>query len=323
MVRSTLALPLVAMTMACSSPSAAPHVTAAEAAAETSVDAGAGVRGAYDPKPFGGARPVELYIPSKYAPATPTPLIILLHGYGATGAEEDLFLGLRGVAETDTVLYAHPDGTKDTHGNEFWNATNACCDFYFAKVDDSMYLSSLIVEFGTRYNVDPKRVYFIGHSNGGFMSYRMACDHADQVAGIVSIEGATWLDTSECKPSVPVAALEVHGTSDDVVFYDGGNTDTDTIFDGGTIDGGGVYPGAITTVGDWASYDGCKAPANTSLPNLDIAAGLVTSATQYETGCRASTQVDLWTIHGGMHIPAFNLSFAPMAFQFLLSHPRP
>jgi hypothetical protein len=45
--------------------------------------------------------------------------------------------------------------------------------------------------------------------------------------------------------------------------------------------------------------------------------------TRYETGCRSSTQVDLWTIQGGMHIPPFNLSFAPMAFQFLLAHPRP
>jgi polyhydroxybutyrate depolymerase len=294
-----------------------------EASADTSLDAGAAVRGAYDPDPFGGTRPVELYVPSKYVPTTPTALVILLHGYGASGAEEDIFLDLRAVAEADTVLYAHPDGTVDSHGNRFWNATNACCDFYGARVDDSAYLSSLIVEFGTRYDVDPRRVYFIGHSNGGFMAYRMACDHADQVAGVVSIEGATWLDTSTCKPSLPVSALEIHGTSDDVVLYDGGNTDTDSIFDGGTITGGGQYPGATTTVSDWATYDGCTSPPNTSLPDLDIAAGLETSVTQYETGCRRSTQVDLWTIHGGMHLPNFSPSFPPMAFQFLLSHARP
>jgi polyhydroxybutyrate depolymerase len=283
-------------------------------------DAGPGL-GDYDPVPFGGSRPVQLYVPSGYTGA-PTPLVIMLHGYSASGAEEELYLGLRPVAEEKTVLYAHPDGTVDSAtGNRFWNATDACCDFDDSGVDDSSYLEGLVKEIGTRYAVDSKRVYFMGHSNGGFMSYRMACDHADTVAAIVSIAGAMWLDTSKCTPSAPVSVLEVHGTADPTILYAGGSTAPP---DGGA-GGGAAYPGATTTVADWATYDGCSLPPDTSQPPLDLDAsipGAETQVTRYAAGCKAASEVDLWTIQSGTHIPGFNQSFAPMAFDFLLAHGR-
>jgi polyhydroxybutyrate depolymerase len=291
------------------------------------VDAGDNdaILGEYDPVPFGGSRPVQLYVPSGYTGA-PTPLVILLHGYSANGAEEDLYLGLREVAESMTVLYAHPDGTTNPDGYEFWNATNACCDFWDSGVDDSSYLASLVTEFGTRYAVDPSRVYFIGHSNGGFMSYRMACDHSGVVAAIVSIAGAMWLDTSKCNPTAPVSVLEVHGTADTTIFYDGGTT-ASASSDGGTPEGGtpggGQYPGATTSVADWATFDGCNTPPDTSQPPVDIDVGHTTTVTQYSAGCHAPSEVDLWSMNGEGHIPGFSTSFGPMAFQFLLAHARP
>ena len=289
-------------------------------AASSSSDAGddAAVLGDYDPVTFGGARPVSLYVPGGYTGA-PTPLVILLHGYGINGAEQDLYLGLRSVAESKTVLYAHPDGTVDPMGNRFWNATDACCDFYGSRVDDSTYLASLVTEIASRYAVDPKRVYFMGHSNGGFMSYRMACDHADVVAAIVSIAGSTWDDTSKCAPSAPVSVLQVHGTADAEVLYGGG---AGAPWDGGVL-GGAAYPGATTTVADWATYDGCTTPPDTSQPNVDIDAAFPgTTITRYAAGCHAGSEVDLWSIPGEGHVPGFNPSFAPMAFDFLLAHGR-
>ena len=310
-----LLLPLLALLVAsaCSSKSPAPA---------SSTDAGddGAVLGDYDPVPFGGARPVSLYVPSGYTGA-PTPLVILLHGYSINGAEEDLYLGLRSVAESKTVLYAHPDGTMNPAGNRFWNATDACCDLYGSGVDDSTYLASLVAEIGTRYAVDPKRVYFMGHSNGAFMSYRMACDHADVVAAIVSIAGAMWSDPSKCAPSAPVSVLEVHGTADTEIQYAGAST---VPLDGGT-QGAVAYPGATTTVADWATLDGCATPPDTSQPNLDIdgnIAGAETTVTRYAAGCRAGSEVDLWSIQGEGHIPGFNSSFAPLAFDFLLTHGR-
>lgn len=311
----TLVLPILALLVAAAC-SEKPQAGAAP------VDAGDSdaILGEYDPVPFGGSRPVELYVPSGYTGA-PTPLIILLHGYSANGAEEDLYLGLREVAESKTVLYAHPDGTTDPSGNDFWNATDACCNFYGSTVDDSAYLASLVTEFGTRYAVDPTRVYFIGHSNGAFMAYRMACDHADVVAAVVSIAGAMWLEPSKCTPTSPVSVLEVHGTADTEILYDGGTI--------GPVDGGvqpaTAYPGATTTVGDWATFDGCSTPPDTSQPSIDIDGnpGTQTNVTRYAAGCATPSEVDLWTIENEGHVPGFNSSFAPMAFDFLLSHARP
>jgi len=313
----TLVLPLLALILA----SACSSSSSSQGGAASSDDAGdaSDVLGQYDPAPFGGSRPVQLYVPSGYTGA-PTPLVILLHGYSSNGAQEDLYLNLRSVAEAKNVLYAHPDGTVDAKGNHFWNATDACCDFDGTGVDDSAYVASLIAEIETRYAVDPARVYVMGHSNGGFMSYRMACDHADVVAAIVSIAGAMWLDTSKCTPSAPVSVLEVHGTADMSIAYGGGSTGGG---DGGA--GGGTYPGATTSVADWATLDGCASPPDTSQPPLDVDGsipGAETQVTRYASGCRGGSEVDLWTIQGGVHIPGFGPSFGAMAFDFLLAHPR-
>jgi polyhydroxybutyrate depolymerase len=322
-MRLLIAISLAALGAGCSSSSSSSGGNAGPAdASSTRVFPEAGTLGDYDPTPFGGSRPVKLYVPSKYSPGTPAPLVVMLHGYGASGATEELLMDLKGPAEASTVLYAHPDGTLDMTGKRFWKATNACCDFWGVPVDDETYLTSLVTEIEARYDVDPRRIYFVGHSNGGFMSYRMACDQAGMVAAIASLAGAMSLDATGCKPSDPVSVLEIHGTADQVVLWDGGNTDTDSIWDGGAIDGGGVYPGVTTTVGDWAKLDGCSSTPDTSQPGIDIAAGMQTGVARY-TGCRAGTEVDLWTIDGGEHIPGLTLDFGTKVFAFLLAHPKP
>lgn len=281
------------------------------------VDASSPTLGDYDPVPFGGARPTKLYVPNNYSSAKPAPLLILLHGYSASGVLEDLYLNLRTSADKYGMLYAHPDGNIDATSNRYWNATDACCDFGKTNVDDSKYLSDLVVEIEARYKVDPKRVYFIGHSNGGFMSYRMACDHADMIAGIMSLAGETWLDPSKCKPSSPVAVLQVQGTADTSVIYDGGQT---------LEANNAAYPGAKASVATWASYNGCSATPDTSAPPMDIddsLPGAETTLTKYTNGCKANGQVELWTINGGVHIPALTAAFDPAMLEWLLAHPKP
>jgi polyhydroxybutyrate depolymerase len=280
--------------------------------------ADAGVRGDYDPVPFGGSRPTTLYVPSSYSDAKPAPLLVLLHGYGTSGLTQDLYLDLRKYAEQLGLLYVHPDGTVDSTGSRFWNATDACCNFDGSPVDDSSYLAGLVAEIGTRYVVDPKRVIFVGHSNGAFMSYRMACDHADLIAGIVSIAGDTWLDPTRCTPSAPVGVLQVQGTADKSVLYDG-STNL-----GGK--GNGPYPGAKATVAQWAKYNGCDATPDTSAPPLDMddsIPGPETTVTEYVGGCHANGDVELWTIQGAGHIPSFSANFDPSMLAWLLAHPKP
>lgn len=261
---------------------------------------------------IGGDRPVKMYIPSSYDGSEPAPLIVLLHGYSASGGIQELYFGFKSIAEERGFIYAVPDGTEDATMKQFWNATDACCDFGGTGVDDSAYLSGVVEEIKSKYNVDPKRVYFVGHSNGGFMSYRMACDHADQIAAIVSLAGATFADDTLCTPSEPVAVLQIHGTMDETVLYDGGTFVVD-------------YPGAVTSAETWAAHGGCeKAAADGGTLDIEGAlAGDETTVSMYATGCQPGGHAELWTIAGGSHIPNLGPDFKVKVFDFLEAHPKP
>lgn len=267
------------------------------------------------PTTFGGDRPAELHVPEGHDPTSPSPLLVMLHGRTASGLVQEIYLQLAGPAADRGMLYIHPDGTPDQNGERFWNATDACCDFYDAGVDDSSYLKELVDEIRQHYAVDERQIYFFGHSNGGFMSYRMACDHADMVAAIGSLAGATYLDPTRCSPTEPVHVLEIHGTEDGDVLYEGG-----------TNHEGGEYPGAIATVEQWATYDGCQLSADTSPPPLDLEgdiAGAETTVRRYETGCDPGGSAALWTIAGGGHLPSLSDDFVPNVLDFLLAHAKP
>jgi len=223
-----------------------------------------------------------------------------------------LYLQLAPLAEARGFLYAHPDGKIDSQGKYFWNATDACCDMDGSGVDDSAYLDAIIKEVEATYNVDRSRIYLIGHSNGGFMSYRMACDHADEIAALVSLEAATYAGPRKCAPSEPVATLEIHGTSDDTISYDGGKIL------------GHRYPGAVATTKMWAKYDGCRLVPDSPAPAPhDIEANMPpATVTAYSTGCAPNGHAELWTEEGGSHIPKLTPTFGEQVVAYLLAHPK-
>ena len=258
-----------------------------------------------------GARPYSLHVPPGYAAGQPAPLVILLHGYGASGELQEAYFQLTPLADAKTFLYATPDGTPDPGGRRFWNATDACCDLYGSGVDDVAYINAIIDDVERRYTVDPKRVYLIGHSNGGFLAHRLACDSASRIAGIVSLAGAQWKARSHCAPAQKVAVLQVHGTADDTISYTGGSI------------GAAAYPSAAETVANWAAFDGCGA-LDTSAPNRDIEAGIPgneTTVARY-TGC-AGGAVELWSIQGGGHLPTLVPDWPSQIYGFLGAHPKP
>jgi len=170
-------------------------------------------------------RPVNVYVPSSYDGHTPIPLVILLHGYGQSGGDTADWLRIPSIAESQGLLWCAPGSRTDSHGNEFWNATDACCDFDGSGEDDAGYLEALIQEIAGNVAVDRKRVYLIGLSNGAFMAHRMALRHADLVAGIAAIAGMGSFEEAGV-PSQPVNILHIHGTADTTVSYGGGAMST-------------------------------------------------------------------------------------------------
>jgi polyhydroxybutyrate depolymerase len=272
-----------------------------------------------------GGREYALDVPSAASLGGPVPLIVLLHGYGSSGQEQATYFGLDGQAAKRGFLLAKPDGTRDSdgRGRRYWNAFFPdCCTSAAGSspVDDVAFLLALIRDVELAYPVDPDRVYLMGHSNGAFMAYRMACDHAETFAGVVAVAGAVEYD--HCHPSRPVSIAAVHGTGDRVIQIGGGRIE---------LGPGHPYASLAETLDFWVRVDRCaRAPVPMLRDDLvsDVLAqpGAIPGAeTDIEraSGCVEGADVEAWRMAGAGHVPAWNAERWPaVALDFLLKHRR-
>jgi polyhydroxybutyrate depolymerase len=264
---------------------------------------------------LGGDRPAAVTLPPGGGVGL-LPLVLLLHGYGDEGESFAHTMGYGGLSRRQRFLLLAPDGTLDREGRRFWNATDACCNFYGSPIDDVRYLKALIRETRNRYRVDPRRIYLVGLSNGAFMAHRLACEDSEEIAAVISIAGALGQGRPRCRPATPVSILQVHGDRDQVILYDGG----DSVLGLGSR----PYPGAAATVGAWGDLDGCS-PLRAAGAALDLELGIPGAETQveYRKGCPAGIDVRLWTIQGGAHVPNVSASFIQLSWEWLEGHPKP
>ena len=273
------------------------------------------------------ARPYRLVAPATLDPGKTYPLVLVLHGWGGTSEHIERYYELDPLVEERGFLVAYPEGTEETHRRHFWgghrrfwNATDACCNFYGSSVDDVAYLDAVIDDVSAHHRVDARRVFVMGLSNGGYMSYRYACDRASRVAAIVSQAGAMWADTTRCKPSEPVAVLQIHGTEDHLVPYAGKSHGAP---------GESLLPSAHQSASDWAAFDHCDPkPDTSSTPPRDLVAGSLRddvpdaeTTTDRWTGCRG---VELWTMRGAGHVPnPRQPTWGRTIYDWLAAHPKP
>lgn len=262
------------------------------------------------PLVFGGDRPVTLQVPDDFDPTKQYPLLLILHGYGAGGFVQQGYLGLNDVANREQLLVLAPEGTTDQSGKQFWNADQACCDLFDSGVDDVAYLGGLLDDVRAAWPVDDQLVAIVGHSNGAFMAYRMACARADVVTAIAGLAGhATTMPA--CAPARAVSVLHIHGTSDDTVPYE-----TGTFL-------GVESPGAVDSVGQWATRNQCPG-ALTAGARVDLERGIAGDETLLSStgGCPGGGAADLWTIDAGGHLPMLQPRFAGDVVQWLRDHER-
>ena len=166
-------------------------------------------------------RTYYLNVPSTYSSDTPVPLLIGLHGLGGSAAifreqsQLDLF------TNDANVISVFPNGYGETAGaDNSWNAGTCCGLSRLAEINDVKLLSVIIQNLKSKFSIDPKSVWAMGFSNGGMLSYRLACDLSDQITAIGVGAGALMVET--CSPPNPVSLIHIHGGLDYKVPLSGG-----------------------------------------------------------------------------------------------------
>lgn len=147
-------------------------------------------------------------------------LVIAMHGYGSSAENIMGYSGLNALADQHGYIVAYPQGTQDQQGNAFFNVGYA---FHSdSAVDDVGYIRALVARLVESYQIDPRRVYATGMSNGGDMSYLLACKAADVFRAIAPVAGTMMQATADnCAPSAPMPVLALNGTADNVTRYAG------------------------------------------------------------------------------------------------------
>ncbi len=231
----------------------------------------------------GLTRDYLLYVPAVYNSATAVPLVINLHGYTSNNLAQEFYGDFRPIADTANFLIVHPNGTMDAQGNRFWNTFGGP-----STVDDVAFISGLIDSLRTVYNIDPNRIYSTGMSNGGFMSYALACELNDRIAAIASVTGSMIApNLAACHPARPVPVMEIHGTADNTVPYNGSAATG--------------FVSIPTLVAAWVAFNHCNpTPAVTQIPNTNTADGSTVEHYVYTGGDLGST-VEHYKIMGGGH----------------------
>ena len=177
-------------------------------------------------------------------PARNAGLVIAMHGYGSSAENIMAYSGLNAQADEHGYIVAYPQGTQDRQGNAFFNVGYA---FHSdSAVDDVGFIRALVAGLVESYQIDPRRVYATGMSNGGDMSYLLACKAADVFRAIAPVAGTMMQATADnCAPSAPMPVLALNGTADNVTRYAG---------DYANEEGWGAYISVSEVIELWARH---------------------------------------------------------------------
>jgi polyhydroxybutyrate depolymerase len=218
-------------------------------------------------------------------PHRPAPVLFALHPY-ATHPDvlvESYALVKHAVLARRWLLVI-PEGKLDGAHQYAWNASAACCGIG-ARPDDLGYLRAVLADVERHFAVDRARVYALGVSNGAFMAQRWAGTPGGDLRAIVSVAGAgSGPDDPPCAPSVPVSVLQIHGTRDERIRYEGGTGER------------GRYPSVPETVRVWSGLARARgAPAERVHRSLHF------EKVREQRWQGESATVELWTVEGGDH----------------------
>jgi polyhydroxybutyrate depolymerase len=165
-----------------------------------------------------------VHVPPSYNPAQPTSLVVAFHGGGGYSRlmATDKYYGWISKSDKEGFIVVFPNGTSPFEDGRFgtWNAGRCCAYARDHLIDDVGFVRDVVFDVEAAYNIDTKRVFATGMSNGGMMSYSLACRLPDMFRAVASVAGTD--NTIDCRPQKSVSILHIHAKDDDHVLFNGG-----------------------------------------------------------------------------------------------------
>jgi poly(3-hydroxybutyrate) depolymerase/6-phosphogluconolactonase (cycloisomerase 2 family) len=264
------------------------------------------------------SRIYDVHVPPGYDGGTAVPLVLDFHGSALNQTDQAGVSGWRSLADRENFIVAYPLGffgqpeapevdtnaTQGLHHGPSFNGGPLCCgQAKLERIDDVGFARAIVQAVAADANIDRARVYATGWSNGGFMSYRLACEAADVFAAVAPVAGRIGLlPTTLCQPSRPIAVIEFAGLHDPNVPYEGSQ-----------------WPSAAQSLAYWRDQDGC----GSGPPDDRVDFG--TSYCETYRSCSRGVQVELCSIETNQvsyavgHCTYFNpdIDVARTAWEFL------
>lgn len=235
-------------------------------------------------------REYRVHVPSAYNPDHPTPLLISLHGGGASMDYQasDENYGQISKSDREGFIVVFPNGFSRLPGGKLatWNAGNCCGPARDRNVDDVGFIRQMIDNLTQQLDIDRQRIFATGMSNGGLMAHRLACEMSDTFKAIASVAGTD--NTKSCNPENPISVMQIHARNDDHLPFNGGM--------GAKSMGSAVtnFTSVPESISRWVQRDGCSATPKRVLEKPGA------YCDQYSQ-CRDNVAVELCVTDTGAH----------------------
>ena len=224
-----------------------------------------------------------IYVPNNLNNEKSIPLLFALHGYGSTARNHFSYTNYIPIADQNNLIVVYPQGapmsTTLTSSSSHWNVGGWTVG---SNVKDVEFIDALLDLINNKINFDQTRIYSSGMSNGGFMSYHLACNLSSRIAAIASVTGSMTPQTyTNCNPTHATPILQIHGLLDTVVGYNGLS-----------------YMESIPKIMKyWSEYSSCNSEPDETITE-NITEGYVINIQEYKN-CLNDVNVKLF-IHSSM-----------------------
>lgn len=232
------------------------------------------------PAPFPiGDRSCTIVAPPNIVTGEHLPVVVVIHGLTETPAIAIANAGWPAAVVKHRFLVVAPAGVLSS-----WNAGGCCAPAQQAGINDVGFIDKVLDQISARTDVDMNKLFMVGGSNGGMMTYKYLCTGTHRLVAAVSVAGTS---VAGCQPARPVSVTQIHGLDDHTVPYRGGASLISAVL-GVSFD---AVPASMSAL---ATAEGC------SPTSIDRTDGAVTTTTW--SGCTNDVTVRLVSVAGLDHV---------------------